>query len=81
MNLLYFQCSVIKDIDKIFVTIIEKDNNDSNAATTDNIYEYTLENGTILNMSSVEEDIYIDVYVPITDLELAQFDSVIKFAE
>ena len=71
----------LTDEDKIFVTIVEKNNNDSNSATTDYIYEYTLENGTILNMSSIEEDIYIDVYVPITDLDLAQFDTVKQFAE
>ena len=71
----------LKDEDKIFVTIIEKNNNESNSATADYIYEYSLENGTILNMSSIEEDIYIDVYVPITDLELAKFDLTKEFAE
>ena len=71
----------LADEDKIFVTIVEKNNNNSNSATTDYIYEYTLENGTILNMSSIEEDIYIDIYVPITNLDLAQFDTVKHFAE
>ena len=71
----------LKDDDKIFVTIIEKSKNDSNTATTDYIYEYTLENGTILNMSSIDEDVYVDVYVPIKDLELAKFDLTKEFAE
>ena len=71
----------LADEDKIFVTIVEKNNNNSNSATTNYIYEYTLENGTILNISSIEEDIYIDIYVPITNLDLAQFDTVKHFAE
>ena len=32
-------------------------------------------------MSSIDEDIYVDVYVPIKDLELAKFDLTKEFAE
>ena len=67
--------------DRIFVTITEKNNSASNFATVDHICEFTLENGTVLNMNDVEEDIYIEVYVPITDLEMAQFDLIKEFAE
>ena len=71
----------LKDEDKIYVSISETTKNDSHTATTDYIYEYILENGTKLNLSSIEEDIYIDVYVPIKDLELAKFDLTKQFAE
>ncbi len=73
MNFLKNKFSLING-EKIFITIIEKTNNGSNLATVDYIYEYYLENGTILNLSSIEEDVYADVYVPITDLEIAKFD-------
>jgi len=71
----------LKDEDKIYVSISETTKNDPHTATTDYIYEYILENGTKLNLSCIEEDIYIDVYVPIKDLELAKFDLTKKFAE
>ena len=71
----------LNDEQKIFVNIIEKNNNDPNTATTDYIYEFTLENGTVLNISSIEEDIYVETYVPIKDLDLAQFNLVKEFAE
>ena len=71
----------LNDDDKIFLTIIENNNNDPNSATSDYTYVYTLENGTVLNMSNIKEDIYVDVYVPITDLELAKFNLTKQFAE
>ena len=67
--------------DKIFVSIYEDTKNDSGSATADYIYEYYLENGTILNLSSIEEDVYADVYVPITDLEIAKFDLLKEYSE
>ena len=71
----------LDDEQKIFINIIEKNNEGSNIATTDYIYKFTLENGTVLNMSSTEEDIYVDTYVPIKDLEKAKVNLVKKFAE
>ena len=65
---------------KIFIAITEKPNNDSNFATVDYVYEYVLENGTKLNLSDLEEAT-VDVYVPFTDLDLAQFNLVKQFAE
>ena len=68
--------------DKIFVTIIETEKgNESNTATVDYLYQYSLENGTILNITNIKEDIFIDIYVPITDLELAKFNLTKHFAE
>ena len=64
----------LEEDDKIFVTISEMIKNDSKTATLDYIYEYSLENGTILNLSNIEEDVYVNIYVPIIDLELAKFD-------
>ena len=54
---------------------------ESTSATTDFIYEYKLENGTVLNLSNVEEDVYVDIYVPIKNLEVVKFDLTKQFAE
>ena len=71
----------LTDENKIYLTIIEKINNNSNVVTIDYIYEYILENGTKLDLNSIEEDIFVDVYVPIYDLDLAKFDQFKHFAE
>ena len=71
----------LKEEDKIFVAIYENTKNDLDTATTDYIYEFYLENFTILNLSIIEEDITVDVYVPIKDLETAKFDLSKEFAE
>ncbi len=63
------------------MTIKEYSSNDSNTATQEYIYEYSLENGTILNLSEIDEDVYVDVYVPITDLELAKFNLTKEYSE
>ena len=80
MNFLKNKFSLING-EKIFITIIEKTNNGSNLATVDYIYEYYLENGTKLNTSNLGEEISVDVYVPLTDLDLAQFELYKQFAE
>ena len=72
---------LLDEEDKIYMTISETTKNDSYMAIIDYIYKYTLENGENLNLSSIEEDIYINIYVPIIDLELAKFDLNKHFAE
>ena len=64
---------------KIYILI--KENNDSNLATADYTYEYILENGTKLNLDDLEENLYIDVYVPIKDLDAANFELAKKYAK
>ena len=64
---------------KIFISISE--NIDSNLATADYVYEYLLEDGTKLDLDNLEEDIYIDVYVPIRDLNSTNFELAKKYAE
>ena len=64
---------------KIYVQISESNNSDS--ATIDYTCEYFLENGTKLDLDNIEEDIYIDVYVPIKDLETTNFDLAKTYAK
>ena len=71
----------LTDEEHIYISINEEIKNDSYTAIVDYSYDFILENSTKLNLTSIEEDIYIDVYVPIDDLELAKFDLNIHFAE
>ena len=80
LNFLRRKFSLGED-DKILAKIFEYSQTDSNQATLGYDYEYYLENGTILNLSDIEEDVYVDVYVPITDLDLAKFNLTKQFAQ
>ena len=57
-NLLKSSFSLTEN-DKIITTIYENNKNDSNETILDYVYEYRLENGTILNLSAIEEDVYV----------------------
>ncbi len=50
-------------------------------ATSEYEYTFILENGTKLNLSNIKDDIYIDVYVPLRDLDLANYDYALEFAK
>ena len=64
---------------RIYVRITE--NEDSNIATADYNYEYILDNGTKLDLEDIEDNIYVDVYVPLIDLDEANFELAKKYAE
>ena len=83
MNLIKSKYSLSSN-EKIIIKISENENDDldsSASPTKDYNYEFFLENGTKLEINDIEEGINIDVYVPITDLDLAKFDIAKKFAE
>ena len=71
----------LKDDDKVFVAIFEKIINEPYSVTMDYIYEYFLENETKLNMSCFEEEIFVNIYVPIINLELAKFNLTKEYAK
>jgi hypothetical protein len=73
-DFIYNKFELKKEKDKIFILIDEFINGDSRMATNDYNYKIFLENGTELNLSSIEEDIYIDIYLLIKDKELANFN-------
>ena len=54
-------------------------NNNSNLATSDYDFIFILENGTKLNISNINEDFYLDIYVPIIDLIISNFNYSIYF--
>ena len=64
--------------DKIYVLMMEYLFNDLNDAVKDFDFKLFLENGSILD---INEDFYADVYAPLTDLTLANYNYSIYFAD
>ena len=52
----------------------DSESKDSRTATSDYNFIILLENSTQLNFSNINQDFYVDVSVPIRDLDLANFD-------
>ena len=65
--------------DSIYIIIKDKKSYDSNSATNDYEFIFVLENGTELNLNEITEDFYINVSMPIKNLELANFNYAIHF--
>ena len=90
LTFIYFTEEVIDDIKDIYGLDPEKDiyilimdlpSNDSKTVTSDYDYKFILENGTELDLNNIKEDIYVNVSVPLRDLNSSNFDYAIKFAE
>jgi len=73
-DFIYIKFKLNKEKDKINVLIDEYINEDSKMATNDYNYRILLENGTELNLSLIDEEIYIDIYTIIKDKELSNFN-------
>jgi len=65
--------------DKIFVLIIENLFKDLNWVTNNFDYKLFLENGTELNLTYIKEDFFANIYCPIIDFILANFEYCIYF--
>ena len=65
----------------IYVLISDLPSNDSRTATSEYSFKFILENGTELNLSNLDEDFYIDVSVPIRNLNLSNFHYISYFIE
>ena len=65
----------------IYILIADLPSNDSRTATSDYKFKFILENGTELNLSNIDEDFYIDVSVPIRNLNLSNFHYITYFIE
>jgi len=66
---------------KIYIIISDFPSNDENTATSDYNYKFILENGTELDLNKINEDLYVDFYVPIRDLDLANYNYSKYFAD
>jgi hypothetical protein len=90
LTFIYFTEEVkgyIKDLygldgeDDIYLLIIDLPSNDSKTVTSDYDYKFILENGTELDLNNIKEDIYVNISVPIRDLNSSNFDYAVNFAE
>ena len=77
---LYEKFHLNKESDNIYIVIIDYLCKDNRTATSNYIFKFFLENNTELNLSKIDEDIYFDFYVPIKELELANFNHSLYFA-
>ena len=78
---LYDKYNLEKGIDKIYALISDYTNDDPNMATRDYNLKFFLENGTELNLSIIDDDIYFDFYVPIDDLKSIHFNDAKELKE
>ena len=67
--------------EKLYVFISDSPSDNQRTATSEYNYVFILENGTQLDLSSLKEDFYVSVTVPIRDLDLANFDYAKEFSE
>jgi hypothetical protein len=81
LNFLYKKFNLNRQKDKIHVVMMDYTSNDERTATSDYSYRFFLENNTELNLSLLDEDIYVDFYVPIKDLDLANFNQSKYFSD
>ena len=65
----------------IYFLISDLPSDDSMTATSEYNFKFILENGTELNLSNIDEDFYIDVSVPIRNLNLSNFHYITYFIE
>ena len=77
---LYEKFHLNKESDNIYIVIIDYLCKDNRTATSNYIFKFFLENNTELNLSKIDEDMYFDFYVPIKELELANYNYSLYFA-
>jgi hypothetical protein len=65
--------------DKLYLIINEIPNYDSKLVTSNYDYKIVLENRTELNLSNINEDIYINIFSPIKDFNLSHFNYYLYF--
>ena len=64
----------INENEELYIFIYDAPSNDSRTATSDYNFELILENGTILSLSELKEDFYVNTTIPIRNLDLANFN-------
>jgi hypothetical protein len=74
IDFIYEYFNLDKENDKIYILLSDSQSKDSRTATSDYNFIILLENGTQLNLSNINKDFYVDVSIPIRDLDLANFD-------
>ena len=81
LNFIYDQLYLDKEKDKLYVYIENFISNDSRMAIIDYNYKIFFENDSELNFNLIKDDIFINFYIPIKNLELAHFNLSQYFSE
>ena len=66
---------------KIYAFVVDSPTKFSNSSINDYGFVLLLENGTELNLSNLNENIVLNLTIPISNLELANFDYALIFSE
>jgi hypothetical protein len=79
INHIYNKYNLNEEIDSIYTLIF----NDENSSISSNNYNYklVLEDGRELNLSIIEEDIYYNVYTPIKNVNLTNYNYYLYFLQ
>ena len=78
-NFLIKQFNLDEEKDKLYILIFDNLASDLNIAISNYSYKVILENGTELNLSSINENYYYDVYSPLIDLIISNYNYSIYF--
>jgi surface protein len=79
IDFLMNQFGLDKEKDKIYILIADIPSEDSRSATSDFDFVLILENGTELKLSDIKEDFYVEIAMPIRDVDLANFDYLLYY--
>ena len=74
IDFLYEYFDLDKEKEKVYILMTDFPSNDPRTATSDYDYITLSENGTKLNLSNINVDIYVNVSVPIRNLDLANYN-------
>ena len=79
IDFIYKKFELNKEKDKIYILIDEFISEEPRMVTNDYNYRIFLENGTELNLSLIDEDIYLDIYLLVKNKEVANFNYIKYF--
>ena len=71
----------LNENETLTIVIDDFPSNDTQLVTSDYNYRIFLENGTELDLEQITEDNYVDIYVPIKDFNLSNFNTAKYFAQ
>ena len=71
----------LNESENIYVLVVESPSQNENSAINDYDFAFFSENGTILNLSEINYDLYFIISIPIKALDLAHYEYAVYFSE
>ena len=81
ISLIYKKFNLDEKKDKIYILISDDLNNDTKSSNYNYNIKLYLEDGKELNLSLIDEDIYVNIYNSVKDLNITNFNDFIYFKE